>query len=275
MTTIENSIPSLAERSSGRALAWAVLGTAVVQVIAPVVTSNGPGSSPGDGSGPDLLITPVGWAFSIWGLIYALAIAQATAGLFVVWRRSGTVPVRQQFAQVVLYLGAALWIVMAGLDSSVATAGMLLVMFAAAAVLVLDVARRPAEPGWLAVLTRAAAGLYAGWVTAALFLNLSTALVDLDVVAADEVAWQLVVLAVATVALVVLVAATGGNLGYAAAALWALLGITVTGSTDATTSVVVGAVVSTLLLVAATAWASVRWGSDRRGRQAAAGEPGT
>jgi hypothetical protein len=69
-----------------RWLAWAVLVASVIEVIAPVVTANGPGSSPGDGSGSDLLITPVGWAFSIWGVIYTLAIVQAVAVLVVATR---------------------------------------------------------------------------------------------------------------------------------------------------------------------------------------------
>src|SRR5690606_35526077 len=98
-------------------LAWAVLAAAVLQGVAPAVTFNGPGESPGEGSGPDLLITPAGWAFSIWGVIYALAIVQAIAMLVA---RSARATSRQQVAQVVLYLGASLWIVMAALGSSVA-----------------------------------------------------------------------------------------------------------------------------------------------------------
>lgn len=233
-----------------RVLAWAVLAASVVQVVAPVVTINGPGSSPGNGSGPELLITPVGWAFSIWGVIYTLAIVQAAA---VLQRGADRVPRRLQVDQLVLYLGGALWIVLAGLDSSTATAAALLLMLVAAVDGVLVAARVPMDPSWFAVLSCSAIGLYAGWVTAAFFLNVSTALVDSGVVEADELAWQVGVLVVAVAVLLTLTVASRGILTYAAAGTWALIGIAVTGASDGTTVVTVVAVASAAALVAATA----------------------
>lgn len=227
-------------------LAWLTLVAAVLEVVAPVVTVNGPGSSPGNGSGPELLITPVGWAFSIWGVIYTLAIAQAIAVLV---RGARSVPRRLQVDLVVLYLGGTVWIVLAGLDSSLATAAALLVMFVAAADAVLTVARSSITPAWLAVLTLAAVGLYAGWVTAAFFLNASTALVDAGPVEADQLPWQLVVLGVAIVTLLVLLVRARGNPAYAAAGTWAMIGIAVTGRDNGTTEVVVVALVAAAVLV--------------------------
>ncbi|MCD4525482.1 hypothetical protein [Nocardioides sp. cx-173] len=232
----------------GRGLAWVVLAAAVLEVVAPVVTVNGPGSSPGAGSGPELLITPAGWAFSIWGVIYTLAIVQAIAVLVA---GPDGVPRRLQIDQIVLYLGGALWIVLAGLDSSIATAAALALMLVAAVDGVLTAARHSIGPSWLALLTRAAIGLYAGWVTAAFFLNVSTALVDADVVEVGDVAWQVVVVGIAVATLLVVLVANRGNLAYAAAGLWALLGITVTGLSDDTTAVVVAAAVSAVVLLAA------------------------
>lgn len=211
-----------------RPLAWAVLAAAVLEVVAPVVTINGPGASPGSGSGPELLITPVGWAFAIWGVIYTLAIAQAVAVLV---RGADSVPRRLQVDQLVLYLGGAVWIVMSALDSSLATALALLVMLLAAVDGVVTAARHGFAPRWFAVLTRTAVGLYAGWVTAAFFLNLSTALVDLDVVDADTLGWQLVVVVVAVLTLLALTVTTR-IVAYAAAGVWALVGIAVTGSAN-------------------------------------------
>lgn len=230
-------------------MAWAVLAAAVLEVAAPLVTLNGPGSSPGEGSGPDLLITPVGWAFSIWGVIYALAVAQAIAVLV---RGAGSVSRRLQIDLIALYLGGALWIVLAGLDSSLATAAALLLMFIAAVDAVLTVARESITPSWLAVLTRAAVGLYAGWVTAAFFLNVSTALADAGPVEADELPWQLIVLVVAIVTLVTLLVMTRGIPAYAAAGAWAMIGIAVTGRDDGTTEVVVVALAAAVVLVVTT-----------------------
>lgn len=241
-------------RTSGP-LAWMVAVMAVVQVIAPAVTFNGLGGSPGRGAGPELLITPVGWAFSIWGVIYALAIVQAIVAIVV---RGAEVSQTQQIAQLVLYLGATVWIVMAGLESSVATAAALAVMFVAAVVLVGETNSVSASQGWPAVLTLAAVGLYAGWVTAAFFLNISTALVDQGLFEADAVGWQVGMLAVATTALAVLLRRSGGNFAYAAAGLWALLGILVTGVADGTTAVVIAAPVAAMMLVGALTFHGAR-----------------
>ncbi|NYE38127.1 hypothetical protein F4692_003272 [Nocardioides cavernae] len=232
-----------------RPLAWAVLTTAVLQVVAPAVTINGPGSSPGDGAGAELLITPVGWAFSIWGVVYTLAIVQALSALL-----SSDVRVSRRFQvdQVVLYSAAVLWIFMAALDSSTLTFLALAVMFVAALDGVLTLARTTVEPRRHRIISRTAFGLFAGWVSAAFFLNLSTALVGWGLVDADAVAWQLVVVAVATATLVGFVLTTRLP-AYAAAGLWALAGIVVTGVDDGTLAVVVAGAVAAAVLATATA----------------------
>ena len=230
-------------------MAWAVLTAAVLEVVAPVVTINGPGASPGGGSGPDLLITPVGWAFSIWSVIYTLAIVQAVVVLAQGVQR---VPRRLQIDQLVLYAGGVVWIAMAALDSSLATAAALLVMFLAAVDGVLTARREPLAPRSLAVVTLTGSGLYAGWVTAAFFLNVSTALVDSGLVAADELSWQLLMLVMAVATLVLLTVAARGVVAYAAAGCWALAGIAVTGASDGTTEVLVLALFSAALLVGVT-----------------------
>lgn len=241
---------SVTTHDGERWLAFAALAAAILEVVAPVVTINGPGSSPGAGSGPELLITPVAWAFSIWGVIYTLAIAQAVAVLV---RGANAVPRRLQVDLTVLYLGGAVWIVLAGLDSSLATAGALLVMFVAAIDAVLTTARSTFEPGWFSALTRASVGLYAGWVTAAFFLNVSTAMVDAGLVEADELPWQLVVLVAAAMVLLAVLVRTGGIVAYAAAGTWAMIGIAVTGNADGTTGVLVAALIAAVAIVVLTA----------------------
>lgn len=236
-------------RTAARPLAWAVLAASVLQVVAPIVTISGPGASPGNGSGPELLITPVGWAFSIWSVIYALAIAQAVAALLL---RTDDTPRRLQVDQLVLYLAASLWIVLAGLDSSLATAAALTLMLAAAVDGVLSVVRVSLAPRWFALLTRAAVGLFAGWVTAAFFLNVSTALVDAGAVEAADLAWQLAVLIMAAIVLLALTIAARGILAYAGAGIWALIGIAVTGATNGTTQVTFVALTAAVVLVLVT-----------------------
>ncbi|MFC5678000.1 hypothetical protein [Aeromicrobium endophyticum] len=244
--TSTSSTTSKTHDTSGRTLAWAVLAAAVIEVVAPVVTINGPGSSPGSGSGPELLITPVGWAFSIWGVIYALAIVQAVAALVT----RADVPTRLQVDLVVLYLGGALWIALAGLDSSAATAGALLLMLVAAVDAVLTVRHVSLAPHWLSVLTQVSVGLYAGWVTAAFFLNASTASVDAGLVEAADVGWQLVVVVVAVATLMTFIVMTRGNTAFALAGTWAMIGIAVTGRSNGTDEVLVAAVVAAVVLLA-------------------------
>jgi hypothetical protein len=94
-------------------------------------------------------------------------------------------------------------------------------------------------------------------VTAAFFLNVSTALVDLDVVGARERAWQLVVLVVAA-ALLAALTLTTRIVAYAAAGTWALVGIAVTGSSNDDTAVLAVAVVLAVVLVAVLAAALAR-----------------
>ncbi|MGJ9421522.1 hypothetical protein [Aeromicrobium sp. CF3.5] len=256
------NVPRPLQRPPGvPVLAWAVLAAAVLQVVAPLVTFGATGGTPGTDSGADLLISPVGWAFAIWGVIYTLAIAQAIAVLV---RGAHEVSRRQQIGLIVLYLGGTLWIGMSETGNSLATAAALLVMLIAAVDAVLTVADESIAPRWLSVLTRAAVGLYAGWVTAAFFLNVSTALVDFGPVEVDELAWQIVVLVLAVVALVAITVRTRGILTYAAAGAWALVGIAVTGRSDGTTAVTVLALVAIVLVVVAAAAARLA------GRRAAA-----
>ncbi|WP_139983824.1 hypothetical protein [Nocardioides litoris] len=240
-----------ATASAGSALPWIVLVAALAQVVAPAVTINGPGASPGSGAGADLLITPVGWAFSIWGVIYTLAIAQAVAGVLPAAREAGAaLPVRFRWDQVALYAAAVLWIVMAALDSSTLTFLALALMFVAAVDGVLTLARADLPRGWFATLTRIAWGLFAGWVSAAFFLNASTAMVGWDWFGARELGWQLALLVVAAVTVTTLVV-VGRLAAFAVAGAWAFIGITVTGLDDGTTEVTVLAAAAVVVVAVA------------------------
>lgn len=256
MTTRQTSAPS--SRRGTRPLAWVLLGAAILQVVAPLVAFGASGGTPGSDSGADLLISPVGWAFAIWGVIYTLALAQAIAVLV---RGAHEVSRRLQIGLIVLYLAGALWIGMSETGSSLATAAALLLMLVAGVDAVLTVTRDAIAPRWFAGLSRASVGLYAGWVTAAFFLNASTALVDLGSFEPGDLPWQLVVLVVAVVTLLAITWVTRGNAAFAAAGAWALIGIAVTGRADGTIEVTMLAVVAIVLVAAAAIAVRV---ADRR-----------
>jgi len=211
------------------ALAWAALVAAVVQVVTPAVQAfAGLGAAP-SGQGDELLITPEGYTFSIWSLIYLLTLAYGIVVLAT--RTTGTAaPDRLLRDLVLLYAGAALWIVVAALEQSWATA-LVLVAMVVIGVDAARVAARPAPddgtPSWITVLARVTTGVYAGWVTAAAVLNVCSALVDAGWLDGDSVGWQLAALVFAGVLASAISVLLGGSWPYAAAIVWALIGVMV------------------------------------------------
>ena len=250
MTT---STPSTPARPSS-ALAWTVLVAAVLQVVTPAVQALGDlGASPSS-QGEDLLITPSGYTFSIWSLVYLLTIAYAVA--VIVKRSTGTVAARRLLGDLaLLYLGASLWIIASAFEWSWITAVILLVMV----VLAVDTAHVAAvrtpdveAPRWLTRLARATTGLYAGWVTAAGGLNVCTALVadgDFD---GMEIGWQVWALALVALVAVGFSALIGGSIAYAAALVWALVGV-VAAVRDTSGALVATAVVAAVAIVVVNA----------------------
>lgn len=198
-------------------------------------------------------------------MIYTLAILQAVSALV---HDDVHVSRRFQIDQILLYVAAALWIVMAALDSSTLTFLALAIMLVVAVDGVLTLARSQVQPRRHRLITRAAFGLFAGWVSAAFFLNLATALEGWGLVEADDLGWQLVVVTVAALTLLALVLKTR-LLAYAVAGIWAFVGIVVAGATSGTTGVIVAASVAALA-VAVAAVVAVRSSVHRDGDSSAA-----
>ncbi|KAA1424780.1 MFS transporter [Mumia zhuanghuii] len=236
------------------ALAWAALAAAVLQVVVPAVQAIWSLGAPASSQGEDLLITPAGYTFSIWSVVYLLTIAYGIA--VIVTRSTGTRASDRLLGDLVLlYVGAAVWIVAAALEWSWGTAAVLLVMV----VIAIDAAHVAVFPGpdadqprWLSPLARVTTGLYAGWVTAAGSLNVCTALVaDGDVDGADP-GWQVWALAVTALVAVGFSVLIGGSWAYAAALVWALVGVIVA-VRDTSGALVVTAVVAAVAIVAINA----------------------
>lgn len=235
-------------------LAVLVLVLAVAQAGVPVLASLLGGAQP-DESTVDLLITPAGWTFSIWGLIYLLAIVTALAVL--VRRSTGTRDPRRLLVDLaVAQAGASVWIVFSANQMSWFTSVTLTVMVVA----LLDAARTAAgspgsadgeaAPRWLGLLVRTTVGIYAAWATAAVFQNWAS---DLAEAALDpgDVQWQLVLL-VGSVALGAAVTVLlGARLpGYPLTLLWALTGILAEARGDSA-AVLVTAVAGMVVVLAA------------------------
>lgn len=233
-----------------RRLGWALLAAAVLQIVAPIVQTLADVSQPGSDS-DELMITPAGWAFSIWSLIYLLALVHAIA---TVWRHDGVGDRRFVIDLIALYLGATVWIAVSAAGISWATFIVLVLMTWFA----IDAARlaaraRLAEPAWIGHLARATSGVYAGWVSAAVFLNLGTGALELDLVAPDDEGWQIALLAGAAIFALGINVLMPRSPGYAAAAIWAQVGViaAVAGESD---GALVVSIVAIVLLIAQTAF---------------------
>jgi len=232
-----------------RRLGWALLAAAIIQVVAPVVQSFSDVEQPSDGS-EDLLITPAGWAFSIWSLIYLLAIVHAVV---TVWRHDGIGSRRFVVDLIALYLGAAVWIAVSAAGINWATFLVLVVMtwFAIDAARI-AAASRLGEPRWIGHLARAASGIFAGWVSAAVFLNLGTAALDLDLVSESATGWQIALLAGAAIFAIGVNMLMPRSPGYAAATIWAQVGV-IAAVVGQSTGALVVAIAAIVLLVVQTA----------------------
>lgn len=192
-------------------------------VISPLVTE------PFSGFAPDQLtvyienppIQPAGWAFSIWGVIYAWLVLSAGFGLIkrdtdpdwdhVRWPLFGS-----------LAVGAA-WIPVA-LNSPVSATIMIFLMLLGAA---WALARSPARDRlWL----RLPLGLYAGWLTAASFVALGSVAMGYGLASP---LWISFLALAAALALAVWLMLRLRVPTYALAVAWAAVGVTAANASDA------------------------------------------
>jgi translocator protein len=129
----------------------------------------------------ETLITPVGIAFSIWGLIYfgliLFTLVQATAS-----NRETLRPIR------LLYLGTcvanSLWLYLWSLEMMVAC--LIVIVLLLAMLAAINIRLQNVGSTRLYWLVSAPFGLYFGWVTAATILNATIALVSLEVTFGDK-----------------------------------------------------------------------------------------
>ncbi len=179
---------------------------------------------PGAGRTP---VVPAPYAFSIWGPIFALALAYG------VWQALPAQRADRRLARIGGPLAAAfglmiLWMVVAQLTpNGWHLLAIMLGLLVAALVAFGRAARLPAEGRVWRWVVRPLLGLLAGWVSAAAIVNLSGAALAEGFgwfgASPDIVAMGLLLLAagVGTTAL----RRTGGDIWYAAALLWALAAI--------------------------------------------------
>lgn len=173
---------------------------------------------------PTLLVA-AGYAFSIWGLIFLLDLIYAG------WQASGRRRDDDTLRHVAPWAAAgftltALWMPL----FSMAQFWLCLVVIVAATAclircaMILSHDRTPQEGQWL--WAWAPLSLHAGWLSMATFLNLAQVIVAYQLLSTTHMLpWSLVLFALAALVLLVVNLRMRGNIDYALAAMWGLVGV--------------------------------------------------
>lgn len=208
---------------------WIVLLAALQQAVFPVVINPfREGTSRVQAEVPSQ-IEPAGYAFSIWSLIYLGALVYAVWQLTPAGRAH---PATMKIAPlaIALYLGSSAWLWAADSGPLWATMPILAVM-AVCAVASLVLAKRghdTSAPRWLMVAPFA---LYAGWTACATFVNVAEVAPQFgfDRFGLSVVVYGALSIGAATLVAVLVLAASRGELLFAATVAWALIAILVAG----------------------------------------------
>lgn len=240
--------------SQSQSIRWLVIIAALLQVLVPLLPSLGIGERIGSQSDEvRTIITPAGWAFSIWGPLYtgsfAFAIYQLLPG-----NSDDPLLARLRWPAAGAFMGNAVWALYTqSFGLSVISAA--IITFTLICLLCAYRVFAGWEPGftraqrWLAVLPLSA---LAAWLTAATIVNIAASLVFHGVEAGD--AAPLIGAAVVVVGGIIAgiaIARGRGNPPYALVFLWALSAIYAAGGQRAD-AVALAAGLSALLVIVGT-----------------------
>jgi translocator protein len=172
-------------------------------------------------------IVPAGYAFSIWGLIYALSLGYAVYQALPS-RRTDPGLRRIGWWTAVAFLSSTLWTFVFRQEWFVAS---VLVIFLLLASLIIVVVRAGQDPPRSAAdrwLVRVTFGIYLGWVTVATIANVAQTLVahGWDGWGLAPASWAVVMLVVAA-GIATLTLVRERNAGFGGAVVWALVAIAV------------------------------------------------
>ncbi|KOV78222.1 hypothetical protein ADL03_40500 [Nocardia sp. NRRL S-836] len=243
---------------------WLLVVLALGQVVSPVVvTALGGGAFRTADRAGEPPIVPAGYAFSIWGLVEALCLAYAVWAL--VTRAPGH-ELRDRLARplAVVFAGFTAWLVAAEVEPVWSTVAVFVVMLAGLLrALRIALAHRAEIGRWQRVprvLLWSVLGVYTGWSSVAIWVNLTTALTEsgAPIDGTAGVAGQVAVLAGATATAVALLWRTSGLLSYGLAVAWAIVAVVIAAADAGQPAPAVVAAVALVLVGAATAWFRVR-----------------
>ena len=222
---------------------------------------------------PTLLVA-AGYAFAIWGVIFALDVVYGA------WQATGRRRQDETLARIAPAAAAgfaltAAWMPLFSLGHYwlclVVIFGALGCLAYGALVLSTDAMPHRGQRLWAWLPL----SLHAGWLSLAAFLNLAQVVVAYRLLSTDnQLPWSLVLFAIAATVLLVINGRMRGNLAYTAAALWGLAAVYVRQSQSALPGGQTAAWVAVaiaVLLAAQTAWLRTRGPRALRGRAAQPG----
>jgi hypothetical protein len=241
-----------------KAWRWIAAVLAVSQLAASPIITWLFGDFLSSGATNEALITPSGYAFSIWGLITLLTVVTCVAvvrhGLGAPWEQRVLVETS------VVFLGFSSWLIVAAQNWLWLSVAVFTVMVGALVDVVRLLVRHAGDlacPPWLRRLATLTFGLYLGWSSVAVFVNVAAASIESGA-SADGTGWQAVILAAATAAALALTVYLRGSLGYVAAVLWALIAATVGAAHRGSTVLAAAAAVAAVLVAVAALVANRR-----------------
>lgn len=205
------------------------------------------------------LIVAAGYAFSIWGPIFALDLVYGTRQMFDRSRDPGLRRTRPWMA--LAFAMTSLWMVVFALQwfwLALLVIWVSLGALLAATWQVAHTARHPRGPWWQWVPL----SLHAGWVSLAVFLNVAQVIVAFRLLPVNHMLpWTLVLFAFAAGLTLSAIVLMRGNPWYALPVVWGLVGVYVKqhGSTlDGAGTAARTALVLAAVTVACTFWCSLR-----------------
>jgi hypothetical protein len=200
------------------------------------------------------VVTPAGYAFSIWSLIYLGAVTYAVVQALPS-RRTGPLYRGIGWWTASAFLGVCVWLVLARFGLVWATVACIVWILASLAPVLWRVSRADASAAeWVFVVFPLS--VFAGWVTVATFANAAAGLKvsGWENVGLAEPAWAAAFVVAAGLIGAAVTLRTGGNLGFAATVVWAFVAIAARNRTAhpgvAATAVAMSAVVVAALVYA-------------------------
>jgi benzodiazapine receptor len=230
-------------------IAFAV--TVIVNALASSLALNGRTTAEVSDLYPTL-VTPAGYVFSIWGLIYVLLL------VFVVFQALPSQREKPFLKQInVLFVLSGffnvLWLFLWHYDQIVLSVALMFALLATLIAVYLRLGIGKSEVSWKEKISvHLPFSVYLGWITIASIANVAAALVSIEwngFGLANET-WAVLVIAVALL-ITLAVIATRKDIAYSLVIVWALVGIAVNQS--AYQNIVIAAEVSAIVILVALA----------------------